>query len=183
MENCVFCKIIKGEIPAAIVYEDDFFIGFLDINPRSEGHTLIIPKIHTETLLDLPEEFASKLGLVIKGIALELVRILDAKGFNVLSNNGESAGQVVRHLHFHIIPRYEEKGHSLEVAFPVDEKAKENLQSTLSRIGRISAITYKEDISNEDNGKAEVKESKNTFNGNDEDNDKIFDEVENIPDV
>ena len=140
--DCIFCKIVSGEVPALKVYEDEEYIAFLDINPRSKGHTLIIPKKHYETLLDMREEIKS-LGEVIKHISSQLVSKLNAQGFNVLNNNGEAAGQVVKHVHFHIIPRYGEKGHSLESAFPVDEEAKEKIEEVYKEIGSLPALERK----------------------------------------
>ncbi|NPA38815.1 MAG: HIT family protein [Candidatus Nanohaloarchaeota archaeon] len=140
MEECVFCKIVSKEIPAALVYEDGLFLAFLDINPRSKGHTLIIPKQHIIRYDEAPEEIQTNIGRVLHHIAKELVNKLNATGFNILSNNGESAGQVVKHLHFHIIPRYGEKGHSLEAAFPVDENAKSALEQIYQEIGIIPPL-------------------------------------------
>jgi len=179
-QECVFCKIVHGEIPAAVVYEDSDFIGFLDINPRSKGHTLIIPKKHYPTLLDMNEDDLQKLGIVLKHVANHVMNVLNAKGFNVLNNNGESAGQVVKHVHFHIIPRYEEKGHSLEVAFPVDEKAKEELKETQNKIGRISPVEY----NNPEPPQRKVEEKKEKKEKKVEDYEgRIFDEIETIPDM
>lgn len=142
MDECIFCKIVRKEIPAAIVYEDDLFIGFLDINPRSKGHTLIVPKEHFERYDDVPEHIQEGLGKVLHAVSKQLVEKLDATGFNILSNNGESAGQVVKHLHFHILPRYGKKGHSLEAAFPVDEQAKRDLQQTFNAITPLQPVNH-----------------------------------------
>ncbi len=175
-QECIFCKIIHGEIPAAVVYEDSDFIGFLDINPRSRGHTLIIPKRHYTTLLEMDEETLQRLGVVLKHVADHLVRVLDAKGFNILSNNGESAGQVVKHVHFHIIPRYEEKGHSLEVAFPVDEKAKKEIEEIQKKIGRIPQSKQSSD-------EHKVASSEKKERSDEEYEGEIFDEIEILPDM
>jgi histidine triad (HIT) family protein len=103
--NCVFCAIAAGEIPSFKVYEDEEFLAYLDINPFSEGHILVIPKEHYENLLDVDEEVLKKLIVRVKKIARRATTALDADGFNILQNNGEAAGQTVKHIHFHIVPR------------------------------------------------------------------------------
>lgn len=104
--NCVFCAIAAGEIPSFKVYEDEFALAFLDINPFSRGHTLVIPKVHFEGLLDIDGETLSALGGRVREVAARLVPALGCDGFNILQNNGEAAGQTVKHIHFHIVPRY-----------------------------------------------------------------------------
>ena len=103
--DCIFCKIVKGEIESKKVYEDDNFFGILDNNPISEGHTLIIPKKHFETILDLPTELYSECFDMLKKSGKTLMEQIQADGFNVINNNFSVAGQIVPHLHFHIIPR------------------------------------------------------------------------------
>ncbi len=103
--NCVFCAIAAGEIPSFKVYEDDLVVAYLDINPMSEGHTLVIPKEHTEGLLDTPDATLAALLSRVKKVAAHLKTALPCAGFNILQNNGEAAGQTVKHIHFHIIPR------------------------------------------------------------------------------
>ena len=104
--NCVFCAIAEGEIPSFKVYEDDLVLAYLDINPFTEGHTLVIPKAHTTGLLDTPDETLAATIARVKKVAAHLKDALPCDGFNILQNNGESAGQTVRHVHFHIVPRY-----------------------------------------------------------------------------
>jgi histidine triad (HIT) family protein len=104
--NCVFCAIEAGEIPSFKIYEDDRVLAFLDINPFSKGHTLVIPKVHYEGLLDADEDVLAALVLRVKQVAGRLKAALGCDGFNILQNNGETAGQTVRHIHFHIVPRY-----------------------------------------------------------------------------
>jgi len=110
MENCIFCQIVKKEIPAKIVYEDDDFLAFLDINPNNPGHTLVIPKVHHEDLFTLPEDVLQKLSLVIKKVALGVKQATKADGINLGMNNGSAAGQVIYHAHVHIIPRFKSDG-------------------------------------------------------------------------
>ncbi len=105
-EECVFCKIIKKELPARVVYEDDNVIAFLDINPVSKGHTLVVPKKHYRNMVDAPDEVVAKVHIVAKKIGIAAMEVLGAKGFNVISNNEKVAGQEVFHFHVHVIPRY-----------------------------------------------------------------------------
>ncbi len=105
-EDCIFCKIARGEIPSATLYEDDSFRAILDLNPASKGHTLILPKIHAPNLFELPDETAEKALVVAKKIGARLQEGLHADGLNLVQNNGEAAGQTVNHFHIHLIPRY-----------------------------------------------------------------------------
>jgi len=106
MDNCVFCKIVKGEIPAEKIYEDDKVISFMDSFPRQEGHTLIIPKEHFENIFELPEDIASHVLKIGKLVASKIKEKLKCDGLNFVQSNGEAAGQVVMHYHMHILPRY-----------------------------------------------------------------------------
>ena len=115
MNNCIFCKIAAGEIPSFKVYEDDLVLAYLDINPFAKGHTLVIPKKHSEGLLDTDDETLAAVIRRVKKVAAHLKEKLGADGFNILQNNGEAAGQTVKHLHFHIVPRF--GGASAEIAF------------------------------------------------------------------
>ena len=104
--NCIFCAIAAGEIPSFKVYEDDLVLAYLDINPFAKGHTLVIPKAHTEGLLDTPDETLAAVIARVKKVAAHLKEVLGCDGFTILQNNGEAAGQTVKHVHFHIVPRY-----------------------------------------------------------------------------
>ena len=104
--NCVFCAIAAGEIPSFKVYEDDIVLAYMDINPFTKGHVLVIPKEHTEGLLDTPDTTLAAVIARVKKIAAHIKTALPCDGFNILQNNGESAGQTVKHVHFHIVPRY-----------------------------------------------------------------------------
>ena len=106
MENCIFCKIINGEVPSFTVYEDDDFKAILDLSPATKGHTLVIPKEHSITLLDLSKDRAEKLLEVTKKIVNGLKSVLNFSNYNIIQNNGKLAGQTVEHFHLHIIPRY-----------------------------------------------------------------------------
>lgn len=105
MDDCLFCKIISGEIPAKIVYEDDTSIAFLDIAPCTEGHTVVIPKKHYENFTDMNEKDAGNLFASVKKIASAVEKATGADGSNIGLNNGKAAGQEVPHVHIHIIPR------------------------------------------------------------------------------
>lgn len=106
MTDCVFCKIVKGEIPADKVYEDENFLGFLDITPVNPGHVLLIPKAHYENLYDLPDEVLSKMAPLVKKLAIAVKNGVNADGINIGMNNERPAGQLVNHAHFHIMPRF-----------------------------------------------------------------------------
>ena len=103
--DCIFCKIINGEIPAKIVYEDETSIAFLDIAPCAEGHTVVIPKKHYSKFTDMNENDAGNLFASVKKIASAVEKATDADGSNIGLNNGKAAGQEVPHVHIHIIPR------------------------------------------------------------------------------
>ena len=105
--NCIFCKIIAKEIPCNKIYEDDTFIAFLDIHPHALGHCVLIPKKHSIDIFDLPYEDQLQLIPSVQNVMNKIKEVLKPSGFNVGWNNGESAGQVVPHLHVHIFPRYE----------------------------------------------------------------------------
>lgn len=105
MPETIFSKIIRGEIPAARVYEDDHVLAFLDIGPLSEGHTLVIPKEVVATLDQLSDEAAAAIGRVLPRLCRAVVRATGCSAYNVLQNNGTLAHQAVHHVHFHIIPK------------------------------------------------------------------------------
>ncbi|GIN37978.1 HIT family protein [Heyndrickxia oleronia] len=106
MSDCIFCKIVNGEIPSAKIYEDEHVMAFIDISQVTKGHTLIIPKIHKENIFELTPEIASHLFEVVPKIANALKKEFNPIGMNLVNNNGEQAGQTVFHFHLHLIPRY-----------------------------------------------------------------------------
>ena len=103
--NCIFCAIGAGEIPSFKIYEDELVLAYLDINPFSFGHTLVIPKEHSRGILDTSDEMLGEIIKRVKKVASHIKETLPCDGFNILQNNGEAAGQSVHHIHFHIIPR------------------------------------------------------------------------------
>lgn len=107
-ENCIFCKIIAGEIPSNTIYEDEEFKVVLDVSPASKGHALILPKNHYADLFEIDEEVAARAMKLAKKLATHMKEVLHCDGFNILQNNGEVAGQTIFHFHVHLIPRYKD---------------------------------------------------------------------------
>ena len=103
--DCIFCRIVTGEIPSEKLYEDENVFAFLDIAPISPGHCLVIPKTHYDRLDQCPAELVGLVAAKLGAIARAVLGVLGADGYNILNNNGRAAGQLVGHLHFHIIPR------------------------------------------------------------------------------
>lgn len=104
--NCIFCKLANGEIPTNSIYEDETFRVILDAAPASRGHALILPKEHYADLYEIEEETVGLAMKLAKKLAIQMTRILQCDGFNLVQNNGEVAGQTVFHFHLHLIPRY-----------------------------------------------------------------------------
>jgi len=104
-QECIFCKIASGQIPATKIYEDDVVVAFLDIGPVSDGHTLVMPRKHVEQVHSCPPELLGEIWTRLGKIAGVVSSVTGADGYNVLCNNGRAAGQIVDHLHFHIVPR------------------------------------------------------------------------------
>ena len=142
MTDCIFCKIVSGQIPSKKIYDDPRFMAFLDVNPRANGHTLVIPKKHASTLSELPKEDAGAYFQIVQHLAKTITERLGAGGYNLGSNNGETAGQAVPHIHMHIIPRYNTDKHKagFEAAFPVNDSLKKDLDKTSLSITRGSTI-------------------------------------------
>ena len=104
-DHCLFCKIIRHEIPAKVLYEDQQVMAFLDIAPRSNGHALVVPKFHVQYAHELPEQWSAAVQEVICRLAPALCRAVGTTDYNLVINNGPDAGQEVPHVHVHIIPR------------------------------------------------------------------------------
>lgn len=111
--NCIFCKIANGEIPSKSIYEDDEFKVILDLGPATKGHALILPKAHAADLFELPEETAANAMVLAKKLGKQMKENLHADGLNLVQNNGEAAGQTVKHFHLHLIPRYKDDGQNI----------------------------------------------------------------------
>ncbi|MFA5863973.1 MAG: HIT family protein [Phycisphaerae bacterium] len=108
--DCIFCKIISGQIPALKIYENDQVLSFLDIGPLSDGHTLVIPRKHYSRLDQMPADEVAAVAKVLPELADAVICATGAEGYNILQNNGKVAGQLVEHVHFHIIPRVSDDG-------------------------------------------------------------------------
>lgn len=108
MSDCIFCKIITGEIPSTKVFENEHVLAFLDISQVTKGHTLVIPKVHKENVYELTPDMAKCIFEVVPEIARALKKTFSPIGLNTINNNGEAAGQSVFHYHLHLIPRYGE---------------------------------------------------------------------------
>lgn len=125
MPDCLFCKIIAGEIPSHKIYEDDKTFAFLDINPVSKGHTLIIPKEHAENLTEGSMEAAEAIMHTLHDIAPKIVKALGASGYNLGMNHGTDAGQLVFHTHMHLMPRYAGQPRTFTKSHPSQEELAE----------------------------------------------------------
>jgi histidine triad (HIT) family protein len=127
IKDCIFCKIIRNEIPSVKIYEDNETLGFLDINPNSRGHILIIPKMHFENIYSLPVETWCHMNIKAQKIAVALKHALSADGMNIVMNNESTAGQLIFHAHIHVIPRYNDHTENkyTYIADEMEEVAKE----------------------------------------------------------
>jgi histidine triad (HIT) family protein len=105
-QHCIFCKIVRGEIPSARLVETESAIAFLDINPVCQGHTLLLPKAHQPVLAELTDELAGSVGALLPRLCRAVAAATGAEGLNVIVNNGRVAGQTIDHCHWHIIPRW-----------------------------------------------------------------------------
>ncbi len=112
-DNCIFCKIANGEIPAKTLYEDERFRVILDQGPATRGHALILPKEHYRDFFELPEETAGDVMKLAKKIVLKMRDKFKCEGINLVQNNGDLAGQTVFHFHLHLIPRYDADGQKI----------------------------------------------------------------------
>jgi histidine triad (HIT) family protein len=136
MEDCLFCKIVAGEIPCFKVYEDDRVLAFEDINPISEGHTLIIPKQHARDLWEIPGEDLAAIHLASKKVGDAIQKALDPAGIAVLQLNGPGANQVVMHYHLHLMPRASEAPELPVTVWELREGDMEAIGKTAEKIAR-----------------------------------------------
>ncbi|SHJ45117.1 HIT family protein [Hespellia stercorisuis] len=134
-ENCIFCKLAGGDIPTATLYEDEEFRVILDANPASKGHALIIPKEHYANLYELDDEVAGKAMILAKKMIKKMTRALGCDGYNVVQNNGETAGQTVFHFHMHLIPRYE--GDNVGLGWHMSELSDEDRDEILEKASKV----------------------------------------------
>lgn len=133
MDDCLFCKIIAGSIPAQTIYEDDHTLAFLDVRPRSPGHTMVIPKVHAPTLATLPEAEVAPLFLAVKKMAELLNAKLAPDGITIGMNQGRASGQEVDHLHVHLMPRWHGDGGS-SIQSVVNNPLKESVEEIRKKI-------------------------------------------------
>ena len=132
MENCIFCKIANGEIPAATLYEDENFRVILDLGPASKGHALILPKSHAANIYELSDEMAAKAMILAKKMATAMTAALKCDGFNIVQNNGECAGQSVFHFHIHLFARY--KGDQVGITWHPGELSDADKEEILLKV-------------------------------------------------
>lgn len=135
--DCIFCKILKGDIPCNKVFEDDSFIAILDAFPGNEGHVLIIPKSHYENIFDIDEQTLKNAYGLAKKVAFALKSSLGAEDINILQNNGELAGQTVNHFHIHVLPRYKDdkviiKSEPVEIEKNKIEQIRQNIEKNIN---------------------------------------------------
>lgn len=131
-DNCIFCKIANGDIPSKTLYEDDECRVILDLGPATKGHALILPKNHYANLFELPEKEAEHVMVVAKRMAGRMMEKLQCEGFNLVQNNGETAGQTVFHFHMHLIPRY--KWDNQLIGWKPMQATQEELEETMNTI-------------------------------------------------
>ncbi len=135
MSNCIFCKIINGEIPSVKIYEDDRILAFLDISQATKGHTLVIPKEHVDNIFEVKEEVIAYLFSKVPYLAKTIKDAFNAEGLNILNNNGKVAGQSVFHFHVHLIPRYgSEDGYQPVLINHMNDYTKEDLEKIAEQI-------------------------------------------------
>ena len=132
MADCIFCRIVAGEIPSARVYEDDAFIAFLDIRPINRGHVLIVPRVHIDRLTDLPGDVLAREMPLAARIARAVLAATGATDFNLLNSNGAAAGQEVFHHHLHVIPR--RPGDGMKLSLQPESYAEGEAADTARRV-------------------------------------------------
>jgi len=129
--SCIFCRIVQKEAPTSIIYEDEKTIAFLDIRPLNEGHTLVIPREHYETVYDIPDYLIAQIHRIVKRTAVAVKNATKADGITIIQQNGHAAGQEVLHLHVHVVPRYE--GQKLPHFRDIPNASREQLEQAAER--------------------------------------------------
>lgn len=135
MDNCIFCKIAAGEIPALTLFEDEDVKVIFDAGPATKGHALVIPKAHAANVFEISDELLAKAHVVARKVAIALKEATGCDGVNILQNNGEVAGQSVFHLHIHVIPRYE--GDTANIKWIPGEQDVEYLNGLIQKVTNI----------------------------------------------
>uniref|UniRef100_UPI004055D1A9 HIT family protein n=1 Tax=Agathobacter sp. TaxID=2021311 RepID=UPI004055D1A9 len=139
--NCIFCKIIAGEIPSNTIYEDEDFKVILDISPAEKGHAIVIPKEHYANLYEIDSELLAKAIKVAQKVVIHETKVLGCQGYNVLQNNGEIAGQTIFHFHLHLIPRYEKKENTQLLTWNPKEFSNEEMTKLCEKMKIHSDLT------------------------------------------
>ena len=132
--DCLFCKIVSGEIPSKKIFEDDKTLAFLDIGPANHGHTLVVSKTHTKDIFETDLEDLKAVITTVKQVADRINERMDIDGMNILQNNGEKAGQIIPHIHFHVIPRKD--GDKVNIAYErakVEEAELDEIQDKITK--------------------------------------------------
>ena len=130
--SCIFCKIVRKQAPASVIYEDESVMAFLDIRPLNLGHTLVIPKEHYETIYEIPDELIGRIHKIVKRTALAVKKATEADGISVIQQNERAAGQEIFHLHVHVVPRYQ--GQKLPRFEEIQEVNREKLNQAAANI-------------------------------------------------
>jgi histidine triad (HIT) family protein len=138
-QDCIFCRIVAGQVPSVRVFENDRVLAFLDIRPISDGHTLLVPKIHAGSLSECDASVLAEMIGVVGPLAKAVVGAAKAEGYNLLCNNGRAAGQLVDHVHFHIIPRRSDDG--VLARWPHKEYPAGGAEAMAEKIRRLLAIS------------------------------------------
>jgi histidine triad (HIT) family protein len=131
-QSCAFCRIVRSESPATIIYEDEAVLAFLDIHPQNDGHTLVMPKKHYITIYEVPDEEVARIYLVAKKIACALKKSINCGGISITQHNESGAGQDIFHVHVHVIPRYE--GQRLRTIEEIPKANREVLEEIAKKI-------------------------------------------------
>lgn len=168
IEDCIFCKILRGEIPARKVFENKKVLAFLDINPVNPGHTLVIPKKHYLLLTEIPDEELSELIKTVRNLSSIIFKVTNAEGITVTQNNGKSAGQIVPHVHFHIIPRFsgdklENKWETMKLEDSQFQEIQDKINSLTTQLESetVSQIEEKKEVPEEESEPEKPKETPN----------------------
>lgn len=133
-QDCIFCKIINGDIPSKTVHEDELFKVIMDIEPATKGHVLILPKNHFDDLYSLGEEESKALIPLAKNLATKMKKSLNCDGLNMVQNNGAAANQTVMHFHLHLIPRYENDNNKERLSWNHEEMTAEQLNEVFEKL-------------------------------------------------
>lgn len=139
----MFCRLVRGDAPFSRVYEDERVLAFLDINPLTEGHILVIPKKHYEAIYDVPDDELVYLFKVVKAIALAVKEAMSADGVSVVQNNGRAAGQRIFHIHVHVIPKYSRQKSTFEGGLEVGREKLDEVAKLIAKFVPLAVMEGK----------------------------------------